>query len=533
MKGQKINIKLKKPFKESMTLFENLQTQEDVANFFEVEHRYLMYLAYKDKRPHYKELVIPKKTGGTRKISKPVKSIDILQKKLLPFLQEKYKIKKPVHGFVKGKSILTNSQQHLKKKFILNIDLKDFYDSIHFGRIKGLFMSETFKMGENAATLVAHLCCNNTKIPQGACTSPILSNFIVSQLDKKLMEFAKTSHCTYTRYADDITLSSSKNISNTVIKDENSSFPINGFELSSELEKLIHFCNFTINYKKVRLESKYIRQEVTGITVNDFPNVKRTFIRQIRAMLHSWEKDGLDIASQKHLSFKKREYSISSPEKFFKNVIIGKLAYLKMIRGEEDIILRKLCLKFTALVSNDEVLPKFIRNIKMKYEEFQVFICHASEDKEKIARPLYDELVKLGIKSFLDEKYIEWGDSLTEKINHALGQSRYVIAILSDNSIEKKWPKKEINSTLSREISGDKVLLPILAGDERKIFKVFPLLHDKLYKLWNNDAKFMANEIKNLLSSTEDYEINHEVNTSESSILEKIKDFLTKIKILK
>ena len=114
----------------------------------------------------------------------------------------------PVHGFVKNKSVLSNAKQHLKKKYILNLDLKNFYGSINFGRVRGLFMSKPFNMGDRAATIIAQICCDNDSLPQGACTSPIISNFIMSRLDKELIQFAKNTHTTYTRYADDMLISS-------------------------------------------------------------------------------------------------------------------------------------------------------------------------------------------------------------------------------------------------------------------------------------------------------------------------------------
>ena len=498
----KLSMKLTTTFEESKNKFDNLNSGEDVANFLEVPLKYLTYLLYQDRRKHYQIFEIPKKSAGTRQIKKPIKSIDLLQRKLLPFLQEKYRVKMPVHGFVKNKSVLSNAKQHLKKKYILNLDLKNFYGSINFGRVRGLFMSKPFNMGDRAATIIAQICCDNNSLPQGACTSPIISNFIMSKLDKELIQFAKNTHTTYTRYADDITFSSKKIFSNKCIVYNRNGNPIlEGFLLSDVLKDLINSCGFEINFNKVRLENKIVRQEVTGITVNDFPNVRRTYIRQIRAMLHSWDKDGLDNAAKKHLEFKSKKlhYTIKDKSSYFKNVLIGKLAFVKMVRGNDDIILIKLCLKFSKLYGTDEALPNFIKEIKMRSEEFEVFICHASEDKDKIARPLFDALEKNGIKSFLDEKYITWGDSLTEKINYALGKSKYVIAVLTENSIAKSWPLKEINSTLAREISSGKVLLPIIYGSEEIIFKELPLLKDKLYKIWKDNPEELAKIIGEML----------------------------------
>lgn len=499
----KLSNTLQKSDIDSQFIFDNMGTSQDVANFLEVPLEQLIYLLYKDPRKHYEIFKINKKTGGTRIIKKPIGSIAILQKKILPFIERKYTIKKPVHGFVKMRSVLSNAQQHLKKKYILNVDLKAFYDSINFGRIRGLFMSAPFNMGNNAATLLAQICCHDNCLPQGACTSPILSNFIASRLDRDFIVYAKKAHVTYSRYADDITFSSSKPFSKKVIIYDQDKNPILfGFILSDSFKEIIESNGFHINMNKVRLQTKHIRQEVTGITINNFPNVKRTFIRQIRAMLHSWKKDGLAVAELKHLEFKNKKIDLDkfvNNGNYFINVLVGKLAYLKMIRGQDDIILHKLCLEFTELTHKN--LPKFIQEIKMSSGAFDVFICHASEDKETIARPLYESLTKRGVKAFLDEQYIQWGDSLTEKINHALGQSKYVIAILSDSSVGKSWPLKEINSTLAREIGGEKVLLPIVVKETSDIFKKLPLLADKLYKPWDNNAEELAKEIEKMLAS--------------------------------
>jgi RNA-directed DNA polymerase len=499
---EKVYPELKKSFEDSLKIFESLQDGNDVANFLEVPLDRLIYILYKSPKSKYEVFTIKKKTSGHRTIEKPIGSIAILQKKLLPFLIFKYKRKKPVHGFVKNYSVLSNAKQHLKKRYILNIDLKDFYGSINFGRIRGLFMSYPFNMGEKAASIIAHICCNDNHIPQGACTSPVLSNLIIARLDRELIHYAQKNHFTYTRYADDITFSSKKEFSKKVIICDYDKNPVvDGFILSDSLKDLIDSQGFSINYDKVRLETKRIRQEVTGITVNSFPNVKRNFIRQIRAMLHSWKEIGLIDAEKKHLVFKRNKIDtskIKNDGEYLKKVLIGKLAYLRMVRGEHDVILKRLSLKFAELDTGE--LPKFIKEIKMNSEEFEVFICHASEDKEEIARPLYESLTKESVNAFLDEKYLEWGDSLTEKINLALGRSKYVIAVLSENSINKAWPLKEINSTLAREITGEKKLLTIVKGEHEKIFRELPLLEDKLYKSWNNNSDEIAKEIKQMLS---------------------------------
>ncbi len=135
-------------------------------------------------------------------------------------------------------------------------------------------------------------------------------------------------------------------------------------------------------------------------------------------------------------------------------------------------------------------------------EMFDVFLCHASEDKDSIVMPIYDELCKLHIHAFVDTKYIEWGDSLTEKINGALARSKFVVAVLSSNSVEKKWPLKELHSVLAREIAeGDKKLLTLVKdGDEELIKAKLPLLADKLYAVYKGDPIEIAHGLSSLLT---------------------------------
>ncbi|WP_460098754.1 TIR domain-containing anti-phage reverse transcriptase [Sessilibacter sp. MAH4] len=492
--------KLEKDLDYCVQLVSTLQSANDVAEFLEVPLGQLLYILYQQEdRYKYESFSIPKKTKGTRSIHAPKGSTKILQEKIKPILCRLYRRKACVHGFVSNWSIVSNAAAHRKKKFILNIDLKDFFSTIHFGRIRGLFMSYPFHMGEHAASVMAQICTHEKKLPQGSPVSPILSNFIASDLDKKLTVLAKRYKLTYTRYADDITFSTSQNSFPRSIAYYEGSNPItNGIILGELLIETISSSGFEINYDKVRLQIKSVRQEVTGLTINEFPNVKREYVRNLRAMLNSWKKYGLLLAEDKLIS-KYAKNPPAIPEKnrdgtYFKNVLYGKLAFVKMVRGEDDDIYMKLCLKASAL---DTAPPKFIQKIKVMHEKFDVFLSHASEDKASIVRPIYDELANLGVSAFLDEVNLEWGDSLTEKINHALGQSKYVLAVLSQNSVDKKWPAKEINAALARELAGKQKILPLLVGDPD--LSSLSLLEDKLYLGWEDNAKEIAEKIYGLL----------------------------------
>jgi len=346
---------------------------------------------------------------------------------------------------------------------------------------------------------MAHICTIEGQLFQGSPVSPVLSNFIAADLDNKLTNLAKRYKVTYTRYADDITFSSSQNnFPRSIATFEGDNPVTNDVTLGNTLIETIESSGFKINYNKVRLQIKSVRQEVTGLTVNEFPNVKRTYIRNIRAMLNAWEKHGL-IGAENFLIDK---YAKSPPNidpgdrdgTFFKNVIYGKIAFIKMVRGEKDDIYMKLCLKAASL---DPDPPSFIQGIKKMHEKFDVFISHASEDKETAVRPIYNSLKSIGVSAFLDEVDMEWGDSLTEKINNALGQAKFVLAVLSDNSVGKKWPQKEINAALARELSGKQKILPLIVG--KPDLSPLSLLEDKIYLEWEENPDEIAKKIKGML----------------------------------
>lgn len=134
-----------------------------------------------------------------------------------------------------------------------------------------------------------------------------------------------------------------------------------------------------------------------------------------------------------------------------------------------------------------------------------VFICHAGEDKKKIVEPLVSTLEKERISYWYAQAEINWGDSLTQKINQGLGISRFVIVVLTKNFISKRWPRRELDSALSTEVtSGAVKVLPLLSGTEeerKEIFKELPLLNDKFYIIWENGVKYFIDQLKRRLKS--------------------------------
>jgi RNA-directed DNA polymerase len=300
---------------------------------------HLVHILY--RAPHrypYREFRIAKRSGGMRKIAAPHPTIAVLQAKLNTVFQLVYSPRPSVHGFRQQRSVLTNALGHTGKRFVLNLDLEDFFPAIHFGRVRGMFMHGPYDLGEEAATVLAQICCTEDGLPQGAPSSPIISNMICARLDGQLQRLAKNYRCTYTRYADDLTFSTTMSLfPRALASPAKDSWAQGDVVLGSELVDVIESNDFRINHKKVRIQDAGSRQAVTGITVNKFPNVRRRYVRQIRAMIHAWEKYGRNAAEAEFLAKydrRSRNPDLRVPE--FGRVIRGKLDYLSMVTGTDS-----------------------------------------------------------------------------------------------------------------------------------------------------------------------------------------------------
>lgn len=283
------------------------------------------------KRPEiftYYEFSLPKKTGGVRQISAPDVFVKMVQRKLLPFLEELYEPSKPVHGFVKGRGIISNALPHAGRKAILNVDIEDFFGTINFGRVRGMLMAWPYNLHSTTATIIARICTYKGHLPQGAPTSPIIANMVAKVLDDNLRRLAAKYRCRYTRYADDLTFSipfgrfPADMVFNEATTDDQHIWMVGW-----ELREIITSCGFRVNDKKTSLRRRYARQEVTGLVVNDFVNCDRRFVRRTRAMLHSWETLGPDIASQ--LCSKRVGKKVN-----IEKVCRGSIEFIKSVKGE-------------------------------------------------------------------------------------------------------------------------------------------------------------------------------------------------------
>jgi RNA-directed DNA polymerase len=475
-----------------------LQTAEDLARYLGVEISEMLVLLYKaPDSERYRHFDIPKRSGGMRRISAPHGLLRQMQDKLHVAFKAHYDAHPRAHGFIEKRSIATNAAEHVGKRWVLNVDLVDFFPSINFGRVRGLFMKPPFEMAPAAASVCAQIVTYRNGLPQGAPTSPVLSNFIAATLDRKLLRLARQHKLAYSRYADDITFST--NLAqfppSVAIREQ---IDGGGFKVvaGDALEQAVMMSGFAINGNKVRIQGHGVQQSVTGLVVNGRINVERERIRKIRAMLHAWGKFGLDAAAAEHFAkyHTSRRRVKRAQGGAFRNIVYGQLSFLRMIRGSDDPVFLKLCSRVLDLDPNPS---KFIRQMVFGADDFEIFISHAREDKAIIARPILEACERYGLKAFLDEEHIGWGESFTKKINTALGAARTVVAVVSSHSVAKEWPIAEVNTALALEISGQKRVLPVMVGQPD--LSKLPLIRGKNWLVWDGDADRVARQLRDLI----------------------------------
>jgi retron-type reverse transcriptase len=266
----------------------------DAMGITVAELRFLGFHREVARTHHYHSFTLPKKTGGERLISAPMPRLKRAQYWVLDNILGKVPAHDAAHGFLAGRSIVSNAAPHAGHDVVINLDVKDFFPSIAFGRIKGVFRHLGY--GEAMATLLALLCSENRAqawqvdgeklfvggkarervLPQGAPTSPMLTNLLCRRLDRRLLGLARQLGFVYTRYADDLTFSASGEAARD-----------NVGRLLGRVRWILRDEGFTPHPDKERVMRKGRRQEVTGLVVNaDRPGVSRETRRRLRAALH-------------------------------------------------------------------------------------------------------------------------------------------------------------------------------------------------------------------------------------------------------
>ncbi len=300
----------------------------DLANAIGITTQGLAWLTYHrgaSAVDHYSRFTIPKRSGGLRVISSPKRQLRAAQTWILTTLLNRIAVHEAAMAFRPGRSILDNAKQHTGKAVVIRMDLQDFFPSIRARRVRGLFQS--FGYGEGVASLLAllttecprvaatldgekrYVALGARSLPQGACTSPALTNILCRRIDARLTGLATAFGFTYTRYADDLVFSHSA-----------SEAPVG--PLLGLVRTVVTAEGFVVNEEKTRVMRPQHRQAVTGVVVNETPSVSRHDTRRFRAFLHHCETDGFAAVS----------------ERLGKNALLyaaGYLSFLHMVNPEQ------------------------------------------------------------------------------------------------------------------------------------------------------------------------------------------------------
>lgn len=226
-------------------------------------------------------------------------------------------------GFRKKRSILTNAARHLGRRVLIKIDLRDFFPSIGFDRVFGMFLSLGYP--RQVALLMTNLTTHNRVLPTGAPTSPAISNIISRKLDKRFVRLGEKNGFSYSRYADDLAFSSS---GEHIIK------------MIPFLKEIIHDEGFTVNEDKLRILRNSGRQKLTGIIVNEKPNIDRREVRKIRAVLHNCKQGN---ASEQARHWARREKGLLFPELYsedtFRKSLHARINFIRQVNQKTGDIL--------------------------------------------------------------------------------------------------------------------------------------------------------------------------------------------------
>ena len=220
---------------------------------------------------YYRSFELRKKGGGKRKIESPKVFLKVIQQFLNDYILSGLSVHHSVHSYRLKRGIISNASLHSRKRFVGNFDIENFFGSITLDQVKAHLVSVGFD--STSALTIGGLCCKNGHLPQGACTSPTVSNFILFDFDQKMYEHCMTLNLVYSRYADDITISGDHR----------------GLIAASieEAEKILkQRYKLLLNGKKTRISSEHCQQRVTGIVVNECVLPPRKFRRDVRFAFH-------------------------------------------------------------------------------------------------------------------------------------------------------------------------------------------------------------------------------------------------------
>lgn len=289
-----------------------------LASFFEISYKQL-FRAVRNCNKTYRYVTIKKKNGNDRMLLVPCKQLKQLQKIILRRILNKIPVSEYATAYKKGAMLYDNASPHTNKKYILKIDITDFFNSIYFTTVYRDVFRDYYS--EQISYMLTKLCCKDDFLPQGAPTSPALSNLVLKDFDDYIGRWCKRRGVTYTRYCDDMTFSSDEPIYYIHKK------------VKDELDRL----GFDLNEKKTVFVSNAKRQSVTGLTVNEKVTVSKDYKRKLRQEVHYALKFGFEDAIMKSNN---RNFIVAGNDEElpdalkYKNTLVGRVNFVLQIEPE-------------------------------------------------------------------------------------------------------------------------------------------------------------------------------------------------------
>ena len=316
-------------------------------------------------------------------------------------------------------------------------------------------MSSPFHTGIDAATALAQLCCDQQSLPQGAPTSPIISNMICRSLDRDLDRYSATHKSKYTRYADDITFSTQMpQFPKSIAAASHDNGADARVRLADDLVSIFTRHSFKLNFDKIRISSSHERQTVTGLLVNNSPGIPAEWWKNLRAMIHAVEAYGLASASRTWKEkFDTRIRNSESPN--IGLVINGKLMFARMVVGSRDPKYLRYANCWLG-IGGDHV-AETVRRDTVRLEasmdgntteyKYDLAVSFAS-DQEARVYDFFAAFEEAGLRVFFapeqQRQGLFFGKDLPQELKKAFqSESRWCVIFASKEYIRKNWASFE------------------------------------------------------------------------------------------
>ncbi|MFH5774395.1 reverse transcriptase family protein [Paracoccus sp. NGMCC 1.201697] len=282
---------------------------QHLARLLDVEES-LLAAVVRNSTEFYREFSIPKRSGGTRTISVPQPSLLHCQRWVNREILQNLEVSDRAFGFVSGRSVVNNAAEHLGRSFLLNLDILNFFPSINSNLVLNAFLGLGYP--PSVSLVLTEICCVDEKLPQGAPTSPALSNYLCKNLDHELEAICNTLDLKYSRYADDMTFSGEIIESDAINK---ISFIIESF-------------GFKLNKAKTRVSGPHSKKIVTGVSIGTGKmKLPRRTVRTIKSDAHFLKKFG-------PVEFSKRQ---TIPDPLAAERLLGRVSFWLQIDPENHI----------------------------------------------------------------------------------------------------------------------------------------------------------------------------------------------------